>query len=169
VLLIDQYFTHVVNYNKEHNIILSHTALRSPWLNMMLTGYAREDAPRLPTRLKEKIPFTAALLLFTYALLLELYPQPDDPVALCLAAALFLGYGLSLRPDEYLHKYGFIANDAHIARGFKNFFMWPNDPHFYVVAEPAAYPVYRSLPSTFLTLLDDTKNDPTVHGAPCAI
>jgi hypothetical protein len=38
---IDQY---VVNHSKELNVVTSFTALRSSWLNKLLTGYAREHS-----------------------------------------------------------------------------------------------------------------------------
>jgi hypothetical protein len=53
---IDQYFHARHHHYKEHNVITSHTALRSPRLNMMLTGYDAADKAGLPTRIKEKIP-----------------------------------------------------------------------------------------------------------------
>jgi hypothetical protein len=167
---IDQYFTHVANFYKESNVISSSTALRSPRLSLMLTAFEREDTAGCPARLLEKIPLIASLMVMAYALLRELYPDPLDPTAVCLACALSLGYALSLRPDEYLFKATHsVAADAHIALGHKSFFQWPDDPLFYCVTDPAAYPLHRGSPLFFLTLLDASKNDPHGHGAPRAI
>jgi hypothetical protein len=166
---INQYFSHVINFYKETNVIKSGTALRSSRLAMMIAGYAKEDARLTPSRLKEKIPLTAALMVIAYAFLLVIYTAPDSPVVAGLSGALSVGYALSLRPDEYLRKTGAVADDAHIARGYKSFFKWDGDDHFYVVTHPELYPVRPFYPSTFLTLLDDSKNDPQGHGAPRAV
>lgn len=166
---IDQYFTHVCNFYKEQNAILNSGALRSPRLCMMLTAFASEDTIGRPVRLTEKIPLTAALMVLSYSLLIELYGSASAPLALGLAGALSIGYGLSLRPDEYLRNTPTPRSHTHTARGFKSFFQWSNDPSFYPVTRPDKYPKRPDPPVTFLTLLDSSKNDPRGHGAPRAV
>jgi hypothetical protein len=165
---IDQYVSHVINFYKENKTITTAASVRSTRLAMMITGYAKEDAERLPARLKEKIPLTAALMVAAYALILLTHGDANIPLAAALAGALSLGYALSLRPDEYLNAAA-VADDAHVARGHKSFFKWPDDPTFYVVTRPADFPARPDPPTTFLTLLDDSKNDPQGHGAPRAV
>jgi hypothetical protein len=166
---IDQYFSHAINSLKEMSILDCTATLRSSRLKMMLTTFSNEDRVGRPLRTVEKIPLTASLLVVAYDLLYRLYSLPVHAARLLgLAAALSLGYGLSLRPDEYL-KTNSVANDSHIARGYKSYFMWPNDPIFYVVTRPQDYPSVTVKPVIFVTFLDASKNDLHGKGAPRAV
>jgi hypothetical protein len=133
---IDQYFSHAINSLKENRRLDNTATLRSARLKMMLKTFSNEDRVGHPLRTVEKIPLTASLLVVAYDLLSRLYSSATHAARLLgLAAALSLGYGLSLRPDEYLRTNS-VANDSHIARGYKSYFMWPDDPTFYVVTPP---------------------------------
>ena len=164
---IDQYFTHVVNFYKERGVIQNFDALRSPLLSLMLRGFTLADASLCPARLQEKIPLTAALMIISFALAVEMHPRIEDGMAIALSGALSVGYALSLRPDEYLYEGG--KSDAHSARGSQSSFLWSNDDRYYVTTKPHEFPIERGPSVVFLTRLDSSKNDLLGHGAPRAV
>jgi hypothetical protein len=167
---IDQYFSHFLSSLKQARLLYDSDTIRSERLGMMMTAFSKADAEGRPARTVIKIPLTASLLVVAFKLLRSLYANPAElPVRLALACALSLGYGLSLRPDEYLVIPRSTSNKKHIARGYKSSFRWSDDPNFYSVLHPSSYPNRPDPPTIFVTFIDGSKRDDTGKGAPRAI
>ena len=79
----------------------SSTLIHFTLLAQLLDGCANWDDADLPLRLRVKIPPTAALCAVALDIINDLFRhQPSRRLG--LLASLCLGYGLSLRPGEYL-------------------------------------------------------------------
>ena len=105
--------------------------------------------------------------------------SPD--ILLLYIAAFSLGFGLGLRPGEYLQSscpntvHTSIPSDPsevtedepypnHVLHGESCFFKWAHDEKFYPVTSPGSYP--EGSPEAFIALLDSSKNDAVGKGGP---
>jgi len=161
---IDQYITHVADYMVTREITQAGTDLRCRRLTMLLAGYAISDYIGLPVRLAQKIPMT-------YALACEMYRLVDMVVwdgagRLAMRAAIALGYGLSLRPGEYLDD-GTVKSVSSQLNASNCFFAFGEDV-IVSVCDPHLYP-RGQLPTAFFTMLDSCKNQRRGEGGPRAM
>ena len=161
---IDQYITHVADYMVTREITQAGTDLRCRRLAMLLAGYAISDYIGLPVRLAQKIPMT-------YALACEMYRLVDMVVwdgagRLAMRAAIALGYGLSLRPGEYLDD-GTVKNVSSQLNASNCFFAF-GEEIIVSVCDPHLYPPGQ-LPTAFFTMLDSCKNQRRGEGGPRAM
>jgi hypothetical protein len=161
---VEQYVCHVANRLIENGAVLSTSALRNARFPMLLDGFRRDDGVLNPVRFSTKIPFTAAMVI-AFRKLIRADPHTDAMKIASLDAAMACGYGLSLRPGEYLYV-SRPRDDDEAALGDKSYFYWP-DTHpkeFFCVCDPARYPPGH--PSFFLSFLDRVKNDYRGRGGP---
>ena len=161
---IDQYITHVADYLVTHEITRDGTDLRSRRLTMLLAGYQIADYLGLPMRLTQKIPMT-------YVLACQMYQMVDmvvrdAPGRRALRAAIAVGYGLSLRPGEYLDD-GTPKSIASQLNASNCFFAFGEEV-IVCVCDPHLYPP-NELPTAFFTLLDTSKNQRRGEGGPRAM
>ena len=161
---IDQNITHVGEYLVRYEHTRDGTDLRSRRLAMLLAGYSIADYLGLPMRLTQKIPMTFALACY-------MYWNVDKVVhgrANCMAAraAIALGYGLSLRPGEYLDmgQQKPVSSQVCASGCFFAF----GDEVIVCVCDPHLYPPGQE-PTAFFVLLDSCKNQRRGEGGPRAM
>jgi hypothetical protein len=158
---IEQYVCHVANHLIE-GVVLSTTTLRNVRFPMLIDGFKRDDGRNHPLRFTAKIPFTADMVMDFCKLIRE--EHLDEETIRSLDAAIACGYGLSLRPGEYLYV-SRPREDDEAALADKSFFYWPAHPNdFFCVCYPARYPT--GTPSFFISFLDRVKNDYRGRGGP---
>ena len=162
---IDQYISHVASLLIEQCHITASTLIRYTLLTQLLDGYANWDDADLPLRLRVKIPLTAALCVVALRVIDDLFRhQPSRRLG--LRASLCLGYGLSLRPGEYLtnpHKPVPLKQQANSSSCF--FFF--GDTAFNVCC-PNLYPSGQC-PDHFAVFFHHLKNDRVGQGGPRAV
>jgi hypothetical protein len=118
-----------------------------------LAGYGISDYIGLPVRLAQKIPMNYALACQMYQLMeTEVW---DAGERLAVRAAIALGYGLSLRPGEYLDD-GTVKSVSSQLNASNCFFAFGEDI-IVSVCDPHMYPK-NQLPTAFFTMLDSCKN-----------
>jgi len=161
---IDQYITHVADYLVMHEHTSSGSDLRSRRLSMLLAGYSMADYLGLPMRLTQKIPVTFALACYMYGLVDRVIRGYGNRLA--AKAAIGLGYGLSLRPGEYLD----MARDKLIGSQVcaSSCFFAFGEENIVCVCDPQLYPVGQ-MPTAFFALLDSCKNQKRGEGGPRAM
>ena len=180
---IDKYVTHVSVYLYE--LGLPELQMRCRQLKYLLGAWKREDESTAPQRLRIKIPLSADLMWRLFDLLREWYAAAPDTLRLYIAA-FSLGFGLGLRPSEYLQpsspRLALAASETepeevhddepgapnHVLHGESCFFQWPRDNNFYSCVHPSRYP-QTGPPEVFVALLDSSKNDAVGKGGPRAI
>jgi hypothetical protein len=133
-----------------------------------IAGFANDDHARLPQRVLCKIPFSADLVVKSRALTRQQYGNYSPDLQLGLDAAISLGFGLCLRPGEYLYAPG---DDAavHVLVGDFGAFKWDSDARFYIVTQPQLYPLHLGVPDFFVQLPSTLKNDQWGKGGPSAV
>ena len=178
---IDSYITHVSVMVLEQG--LPEMTMRSCQLRYLLAAWKREDESKVPQRLRLKIPLSADLMWRLFECFEEWFGGAPD-ILLVYVAAFSLGFGLGLRPGEYLQPVSVapalatangdateVHDDTstpnHTLHGESCFFKWLDDDHFYTCLSPAAYPAGQ--PVAFIALLDSSKNDAVGKGAPRAV
>ena len=161
---IDQYITHVADYLVMNEHIRDGLELRSRRLVMLLGGYSMSDYLGLPMRLTQKIPVTFALACFMCGLVDSTIVGRANRLA--VKAAIALGYGLSLRPGEYLD----MGQDKPIGSQVcaSSCFFAFGEEVIVCVCDPHLYPLGQ-LPTAFFTLLDSCKNQKRGEGGPRAM
>ena len=163
---ISQYISQAVFYLISCGAIVDASSIRVPLLRYQLDGYSRHDAVGRPQRLTVKIPVTYSIVLEFVAELSRRYAARAHPLWWGLSAAIALGYGLSLRPSEYLVVSRPVDGDRYVNASM-SFFLWAGHPTPVSVCTPALFP--PGPPSTFLTFLDFIKNDARGKGGPRAM
>jgi hypothetical protein len=113
-----------------------------------------------------KIPVTYSILLVFLEELSRTYAPYHDSLWWGLRAAIALGYGLSLRPGEYLVVSRVVDDDQHVVSHL-SFFLWHGSDNLVSVCDPSLFP--PGPPSVFLTFLDYVKNDIRGKGGPRAM
>jgi hypothetical protein len=166
---IDQYISHVVKHVFEVDQVDDASSLfRSVRAAKVISGFANDDHARCPQRVQCKIPFSADLVVKSRALTLRQYGVYSADLKLGLDAAISLGFGLCLRPGEYLYSPGDSAT-AHVFIGDYGAFKWDSDPRFFVVTQPEKYPLDLGVPDFFVQLPSTLKNDQWGKGGPSAV
>jgi hypothetical protein len=113
-----------------------------------------------------KIPVTYSIVLI-FVEQLALFHQPYvAPLWWGLRAAIALGYGLSLRPSEYLVVSRPVDDDQYV-NASQSFFLWNGYPDPINVCDAHRY--HPGQPDVFLTFLDFIKNDARGKGGPRAM
>ena len=184
---ISGYITHVADLLKSMGLNPA-THLRSRRTDFILDSYLREDNALAPQRLRIKIPLSADILWRLFDFLDRTLPPIEPPTLSLFKAGFSLGFGLGLRPSEYLFDRlppatlvpsahdadeddvvddGEEARSDHMIPGRNAYFQWPGSTVFLPVTDPTAYPA--GYPVSLLVFLDHTKNDPFGKGLPRCI
>ena len=174
---IDKYVTHVATYLYERG--LPETVMRSKHYSYLIAAWKKDDCKERPQRLSIKIPLSADLMWRLFDCLTGWLAGSSD-ILLLYIAAFSLGFGLGLRPGEYLQPLSsnpgvsstpdsseVIGDEPHlnhVLHGESCFFKWAHDEKFYPVTSPECYPT--GLPEAFVALLDSSKNDAIGKGGP---
>jgi hypothetical protein len=161
----DQYVSHVAHYFVATGLMVDNMLIRTERLRLMLSGYSREDAVGRPQRLIIIIPVTFGVVLVYIVIVAEEYGA-GSLLYRALLAAMALGYGLSLRPSEYL-VVSRPVDTARFVNTSMSFFQWAGSSVFVCVCDIASY--LPGPPVLFLTFLDFVKNDARGKGGPRAI
>ena len=178
---IDGYITHVSVGLLERG--QPQVDMRSCQLKYLLAAWKREDESKAPQRLRIKIPLSADLMWRLFDLLEVWFGRAPDFLRLYVAA-FSLGFGLGLRPGEYLQpslnsSLPVASDDVclevhddtrtpnHALHGESCFFKWADDDQFYSCLHPSLYP--GGQPVAFVALLDSSKNDAVGKGGPRAV
>ena len=178
---IDGYITHVTVGLLERG--QPQENMRSCQLKFLLASWKREDESKAPQRLRVKIPLSADLMWRLFDLLGVWFSSAPDFLRLYVAA-FSLGFGLGLRPGEYLQpslapSLPVVSDDAssevhdgtttpnHVLHGESCFFKWQDDDRFYSCLDPSLYPAGQ--PEAFVALLDSSKNDAVGKGGARAV
>lgn len=155
------YVSHVIHHLTASRAIPANDAIRSSFLAMVIRGHENLQAVTKPLRLRVRIPLHFALL--TDALRIIDERCAHLPLArLQLRAAFALGYGLSLRPGEYLADPS-RPTPLHKQANSSNLFLWWADTDF-SVCFPSRFP--PTPPSRVSLRLDHLKNDRLGKGGP---
>ena len=174
---IGDYITHLSTSMYEKG--LADTILfRNKRISYMLKGWKKQDEGRTPERLRVKIPLSADIMWRLFALIDEWYSDSTSH-RLLYRAAFSLGFGLGLRPREYISSSSASDSDIdaigveddesekptdHTLRGSDVFFQWAGSDIFYPATTPSQFP--QGQPEFLHALLDSSKNDPAGKGAP---
>jgi len=123
----------------------------------MITAWSHEDSEANPLRTTIKIPLTYALLIITFDVIDSLPWLPI--IKLAVKTAFSIGYGLSLRPAEYLfvghgRKLIYTCSTSH------SYFVWREHTGdiFINISDYNSY-ITRPRPNDFVTYIDKFKND----------
>jgi hypothetical protein len=155
------YLSHVIHRLFCDNVITASSELRTDRVARILKGYLRM-APEIPLRERVRIPCTINIA--TAAI--DLIPSiAQGLLAEGLEASVALGYGVSLRPQEYL-KTPRPVPITHQANSSLAFFWFEGVP--YRVTDPDLYP-QSGKPETFSLFLDFNKNNQNGQGGPRSI
>ena len=149
---IDSYISHVTSTYIALDILQDVSQFRSPRLRFLLDGYSRLDASLLPIRDRLRIPVSFAIV-DECLRVVDAYYTLNPDLRLALRAAFSLGYGLSLRPSEYL------LTDrstplTHQLDSSRCHFWW--DDRYFSVLDTSLFP--PGLPSVFSSILPFSKN-----------
>jgi hypothetical protein len=156
------YLSHVVHRLLCDGVIDSSDELRTPRVSRILRGFDKL-APRVPLRERVRVPCTVNIAIAALSLIPSV--TSDPLLAAALEAALALGYGVSLRPQEYL-KTPRPVPLSHQANSSLAFFWFHGVP--YSVTRPDLYPP-GELPEAFSLFLDFNKNNQTGQGGPRSV
>jgi hypothetical protein len=156
------YLSHVVHRLFCDGVIDSPGELRTARVTRILRGFDKL-APTIPLRERVRVPCTVNIAI---AALTQIPSLTSDPLlTAALTAALALGYGLSLRPQEYLLTPRPVPL-AHQANASLAFFWFQGTP--YCVTEPALFPT-GAIPDAFSLFLDFNKNNQSGQGGPRSV
>jgi len=159
----NQYVSHVIKTWIEERRITHSDDVRTPYLATIIDGFERLGREGKPIREETKIPLTYPLLLIAIRVIDEQYSQQEEQ-RLAIRAAFALGYGMSLRPGEYLKLFDERRPDEQALAG--NVSLWWGDTH-YDAHEVDKFPTG---PASRLTLaVDFLKNDQLGKGLPRAL
>ena len=178
---IDSYVTHVSVGLWERGQPQVDT--RSCQLKYLLAAWKKEDESKAPQRLRIKIPLSADLMWRLFDRLGVWFGGAPDYLLLYVSA-FSLGFGLGLRPGEYLQPclspslsrssdeassevHDDTRTQNHALHGESCFFKWDGDDQFYSCLRPSLYPTGQ--PVAFVALLDSSKNDAVGKGGPRAV
>jgi hypothetical protein len=166
---ITQYVSHVIKKIFEVEMVDDASSyFRTGRSAAIISGYQNIDHLHRPQRITCKIPFSADLMVKSRKLSHIKYNSWAPDLQLGLDAAFALGFGICLRPGEYLYAPGPNTLD-HVLLGDYAAFKWDADPLFYVVTEPLRYPTHLGVPDYFVQLPSTLKNDQWCKGGPSAI
>lgn len=149
---IDSYISHVTSTYIALDILQDVSQFRSPRLRFLLDGYSRLDASLLPIRDRLRIPVSFAIV-DECLRVVDAYYTLNSDLRLALRAAFSLGYGLSLRPSEYLLTDRFTPL-THQLDSSRCHFWW--DDRYFSVLDTSLFP--PGLPSVFSSILPFSKN-----------
>lgn len=156
------YLSHVIHRLFCDSVIDSPQELRTARVSRILRGFDKL-APTIPLRERVRIPCTVNIARAALTMIPSI--TADPLLASALEAALALGYGISLRPQEYLLTSRPVPL-SHQANSSLAFFWFRGVP--YSVTAPALYPP-DSLPEAFSLFLDYNKNNQTGQGGPRSV
>jgi hypothetical protein len=159
----NQYVSHVIKTWIEERRITHSDDVRTPYLATIIDGFERIGRVGKPIRDETRIALTYPLLLIAIRIIDEQYSEQEEQ-RIALRAAFATGYGLSLRPGEYLKLFDERRLDEQALTG--NVSLWWGDTHF------DAHEVERfpTRPADRLTLaVDFLKNDQLGKGLPRAL
>jgi len=142
----------VVSIYIELGLLDSTEQFRSRRLRLLLDGYARLDALLSPHRSRLRLP-ASFIIVEECLLVVDFYYQFDPDLRLALRAAFALGYGLSLRPSEYLRTSRFTPLTHQLNSSLCHF--WWNDSFVSVLDIPS---FLSSSPTVFSAILPFSKN-----------
>jgi len=149
---IDGYLTHVITSYLEIGWLSRSSQFRTPRLAFLLAGYRLVDAQISPPRNRLRIPVTFVLI-EECMLVIDAHFSASPSLRLALRAAFSLGYGLSLRPSEYLLTSRQVPL-THQLNSSRCHFWW-QDSFFSVLDLPAVNSVS---PTVFSAILPYSKN-----------
>lgn len=156
------YLSHVVHRLFCDGVIETPDVLRTTRVTRILRGFEKLT-PRIPLRERVRVPCTVNIAVAALSLIPRV--TSDSHLTAALRAALALGYGLSLRPQEYLQTPRPVPL-AHQANSSLSFFWFSGAP--YSVTRPDLYPS-GSTPEAFSLFLDFNKNNQSGQGGPRSI
>jgi hypothetical protein len=156
------YVTHVVHRLFADGVIESAAELRTPRTKRILKGFERV-APQVPLRERVRIPCTVNIAVVAVSTIGSV--TSDPLMAAALEASVALGYGLSLRPQEYLKTKRPVLL-SHQANSSLCFFWFHGVP--YSVTRPDLYPP-GEWPEAFSLFLDFNKNNQDGQGGPRSV
>ena len=156
------YLSHVVHRLFCDGVIESTGVLRTTRVTRILRGFDKL-VPRIPLRERVRVPCTVNIAVAALSLIPSI--TSDRLLSAALEAALALGYGLSLRPQEYL-KTSRPVPLSHQANSSLAFFWFDGVP--YSVTNPDLYPPGEA-PEAFSLFLDFNKNNQSGQGGPRSI
>jgi hypothetical protein len=155
--------SHVIEHVRLYSIAPEGTTFRCIHLTWMLAKYRSQDAAGGSIRTTCKISLSYALFLDACAVIL--LAHYTTLIKSCLRCALALGYGLSLRPGEYLFT-GWDRPLIATCCTSHAYFIW--DDVFYSICDYASAP--QRVPDAFVVYIDSFKNDGSGrNGGPRAI
>ena len=159
----NQYVSHVIKTWIEERRITHSDDVRTPYLATIIDGFERIGRVGKPIRDETRIALTYPLLLIAIRIIDEQYSENEEQ-RIAIRAAFALGYGLSLRPGEYLKLFDERRPDEQALTG--NVSLWWGNIHF-DAHEAEKFPTG---PADRLTLaVDFLKNDQLGKGLPRAL
>jgi hypothetical protein len=162
---VSQYISHVIEYLVHQEFINDGSEFRSTRLRFMLAAYARADSIANPLRLRQRIPGVFVIICEIFLVIDRLFPF-DTNSNLSLKAATSAGYGISLRPQEYLAIPGKKILLSHQINTTTSTFWW-GDSFWYCYDLNGCGPIESV--THFGTILDFNKNHALGDGGPRAI
>jgi len=174
---IGQYITHLSTFVYEKGLPDT-VLLRNKRITYMLKGWKNQDEHRTPERLRVRIPLSADIMWRLFDLIDQWFAASPS-LRLLYRAAFSMGFGLGLRPCEYVSSSPASDSDInaidveddeseqpldHTIRGSDVFFQWADTDVFYPATAPSNFP--EGQPEFLHALLDSSKNDPAGKGAP---
>jgi hypothetical protein len=156
------YVSHVIHHLYVDGVIETAAELRTPRVKRILAGFERL-APKIPLRERVRIPCTVNIAITALATIPSV--TSDPLMAEALEASLAAGYGISLRPQEYLLTKRPVLL-SHQANSSLAFFWFRRVP--YSVTRPDLYPP-GEWPEAFSLFLDFNKNNQTGQGGPRSV
>ena len=159
----NQYVSHVIKTWIEERQITHSDDVRTPYLATIIDGFERMGRVGKPIREETKIPLTYPLLLIAIGVIDEQFSRQEEQ-RLAVRAAFAMGYGLSLRPGEYLKLFDERRPDEQALAG--NVSLWWGETHF----DAHEVDKFPPGPASRLTLaVDFLKNDQLGKGLPRAL
>ena len=162
---VNQYVSHVIEYLVLHEFINDSSEFRSARLRFMLAAYAKSDSTANPLRLRQRIPGVFVIICEIFLVIDRLFPF-DTNTNLSLKAATSAGYGISLRPQEYLATPRKKIPLSHQVSTTTSTFWW-GDSFWYCYDLTGCGPTETV--THFGTILDFNKNHALGDGGPRAI
>jgi hypothetical protein len=156
------YLSHVVHRMFGDGVIESALEMRTPRVKRILKGF-ENLSPQIPLRERVRVPCTVNIAVA--ALLMIPSVTSDALMAAALEASVALGYGQSLRPQEYLLTKQKVPL-SHQANSSLCFFWFHRVP--YQVTRPDLYPP-GEWPEAFSLFLDFNKNNQAGQGGPRSV
>ena len=150
---VDQYLSHVIYHLINFCIIDKTDDFRCPTTQRIIAGIKNRDRHLIgPLRLRISIAISLNIINSCITNAAAFYPCPVT-IAF-VTAALFLGYALSLRPDDYLVP---IADNKHRLRASQFALWFPNISKPIFLSEPETYPPPGIKPLRISVLADCDK------------